>query len=136
TLRRRSRLKAVEPDAGFYIAHEAEMRAKGHYDSKRDPPPDLVIEIDYTSASIPRLPIYARLGVPEIWHYEDGVLTVLTLKANGQYGKAKRSLSFPMVPLAELQQFAVRDANIDETTWILQFRGWVRKRCLPKADKS
>jgi Uma2 family endonuclease len=132
TLRRRSRRKGVEPDEGFYIAHEAEMRAKVHYDPKRDPPPDLVIEIDYTSASLPRLPVYAKLGVPEIWHYEDDVLTVLTLKNNGQYGKARRSLAFPSVPLAELQRFAVRDRNVDETTWILQFRAWVRKRCLPK----
>ena len=132
TLRRRSRLKGVEPDAGFYIAHEAEMRAKGRYDPKHDPPPDLVIEIDYTSASLPRLPIYAKLGVPEIWHYEDGLLRVLTLKSNGHYGKARRSLSFPTVPLAELQRFAVRDLQVDETTWILQFRSWVRQRCLPK----
>jgi Uma2 family endonuclease len=132
TLRQRGRKQGVEPDAAFYIAREAQMRTRGHYDPKRDPPPDLVIEIDYTSASLPRLPVYANLGVPEIWHYEDGVLTVLTLKPNGHYGKAKRSLAFPTVPLAELQRFAVRDPKVDETTWILQFRAWVRQRCLPK----
>jgi hypothetical protein len=132
TLKRYAHRKGVEPDSGFYIAHEAQMRAKGRYDPKRDPPPDLVIEIDYTSASLPRLPVYAKLGVPEIWHYEDGVLTVLTLKNNGHYGKARRSLAFPTVPLAELQRFAVRDPHVDETTWIIQFRAWVRKRCVPK----
>jgi Uma2 family endonuclease len=31
-----------------------------------DPPPDLVIEIDITSGSLNKLPIFAALGVQEI----------------------------------------------------------------------
>jgi Uma2 family endonuclease len=132
TLRSRKRRKGIEPDEGFYIAHEAQMRMKDRYDEQRDPPPDLVIEIDYTSASLPRLPVYARLGVPEIWHYEDGEFTVLVLKNNGEYGKARKSLAFPVLPLTEFQRFVVRDPLVDETTWLRRFRAWVRERCLPK----
>jgi len=32
-----------------------------------DPPPDLVIEIDIPSPSFSKLPIYADMGVPDVW---------------------------------------------------------------------
>jgi Uma2 family endonuclease len=31
---------------------------------------DLVIEIDITSHSINKIPIYAQMGVPEVWRYD------------------------------------------------------------------
>ena len=34
---------------------------------KRDPPPDLTIEIDISSPSVAKEPFYAALGVREIW---------------------------------------------------------------------
>jgi Uma2 family endonuclease len=33
-------------------------------------PPDLIVEIDLTSFSLNKFPIYARLGVPEVWRYD------------------------------------------------------------------
>ena len=49
-----------------------------------DPPPDLAIEIDMTSPSIPRLPIYCALGIPEVWRF-DGETMVLLALVNGKY---------------------------------------------------
>ena len=42
------------------------VRGKSRLDLSMDPPPNLVIEIDITSSSIEKLPIYALLGVPEV----------------------------------------------------------------------
>ena len=38
--------------------------------------PDLVIEVIETSGGIDKLTIYQRLGVKEVWFWEDGVLTI------------------------------------------------------------
>lgn len=129
TLKSQRKLKGIEPDECFYVAHEAEMRSKDDYDAEFDPPPDLAIEIDWTNSSIPRLPVYARLGVPEIWRYAKRELTVHLLNSSGEYEASNHSLAFPMLPLQDFSQFIVRDPAIDETTWILQFRQWVRETC-------
>lgn len=45
----------------FYFQNEARIRGQLNFDLNQDPPPDLVLEIDLTSKSLPRFPIYARL---------------------------------------------------------------------------
>lgn len=126
TLRSRRKAKGIEPDECFYITREAEMRSRADYDPDRDPPPDLAIEIDWTHASVPRMPVYAKLGVPEVWRYADDQLTVYRLSETDEYEEAGSSLAFPTLPLDEFKRFTKRDPSIDETTWILQFRDWVR----------
>lgn len=46
TFRSKRIRKGLEPDECYYIANEARIRAKKKIDLRRDPPPDLVIEID------------------------------------------------------------------------------------------
>ncbi|MEG4506483.1 Uma2 family endonuclease [Microcoleus sp. F6_B4] len=35
--------------------------------------PDLAIEVVFTSGGIDKLQLYKRLGIPEVWFWEDGV---------------------------------------------------------------
>jgi Uma2 family endonuclease len=65
-----------EPDACFYIQHVETLRHPEHIDLTVDPPPDLVIEIDITSPSLNKLPIYTALGIPEVWWYTREGLTL------------------------------------------------------------
>ena len=67
TFKREDLERGFEPDSCLYIQNAARVRGKSRLDLSMDPPPDLVIEIDITSASIEKLPIYALLGVPEVW---------------------------------------------------------------------
>lgn len=131
TIKSRRKSKGVEPDECFYVAHEAEMRTKIDYDPERDPPPDLAIEIDWTSASVPRMPVYAQLGVPEVWRYAEEQLTVHCLTETGDYRESDQSTAFPFLPLDEFRTFIHKDPSIDETTWIRRFRQWVRTRFAP-----
>jgi Uma2 family endonuclease len=101
TWKRQIMQAGVEPDNCFYFQHEALVRGKLHFDLDKDPPPDLVLEVDLTSKSIPRLPLYARLGVPEIWQYEDGVLTIYQLQ-QGEYQTSSTSAIFPQLNILEL----------------------------------
>lgn len=133
TLRSRRKAKGLEPDECYYIAHELQMRRKTTYDPNRDPAPDLAIEVDWTSDSLPRLPLYAKLAVTEVWRYHQGRLMVLLLQPNGEYIASEQSIAFPTLPLDEFRRFVTRDLDVDETTWIRSFRQWVRERLVPKS---
>lgn len=54
------------------------------------PIPDLSIEIVFTSGGLNKLARYQALGVPEVWFWEDGVLTVHHLRDFG-YERIDRS---------------------------------------------
>jgi Uma2 family endonuclease len=104
TWRKRLKMAGVEPDNCFYFQHEAEVRGRLDLDiSKGDPPPDLALEIDLTSKSLDRFPIYARLEVPELWCYDEGVLKIYHLQ-KGDYVEAEASLALPQLPVQELPQ--------------------------------
>jgi len=95
TWKRESRMAGVEADNCFYFQNEAAIRGRLDLDLRKDPPPDLVLEIDITSKSLDRFPIYARLGVPELWCYDSGELKIYHLQ-DGKYIESQRSLVFPL----------------------------------------
>lgn len=91
----------VEPDNCFYFQNESKIRGKLEFDLSKDPPPDLALEIDITSKSLNRFPIYACIGVPEIWCYNSGELKIYQLQ-NEEYIEVETSLTFPTISLQEL----------------------------------
>jgi Uma2 family endonuclease len=80
TLKRSKKLKGAEPDSCYYLQNEPLVRSKQEIDLDKDPPPDLVLEIDITSGSLNKQPIYAAIGVPEFWHYDGNKLQVFLLQ--------------------------------------------------------
>ena len=84
TFKRKDLARGFEPDACFYIQNEARMRGKKRIDLDVDPAPDLVIEIDITNPSLNKFPIFASLGVAEIWRYDGDRVGIFLLQA-GQY---------------------------------------------------
>ena len=126
TFRRKDRGKGLEPDECYYFRDEAKMRGRKRIDLRKDPAPELVVEIDITHRSIAREPIYAAFGVPEIWRYDGIRLQCLHLKS-GQYVVRKMSLAFPFLEPSQLQQFIDRLEHEGETSIIFEFMEWVRK---------
>src|SRR5262245_56467105 len=53
TYQREDLHQGFEPDSGYYFAHAPELRGRC-IDPKTDPPPDLIIEVDVISPSLPR----------------------------------------------------------------------------------
>src|SRR5262245_35011499 len=84
TLRRESEQRGLEAEDCFRIQNEHRMRGRKDFDAERDPPPDLAVEIDITSSSLPRMSIYATLGVPEVWRFDGTTLTINLLR-RGRY---------------------------------------------------
>ena len=68
--------RGFEPDGCYYFTNVERMRAKKRIDLTKDPVPDLAIEVDISSPSISRFPIFARLGVQEVWRYHKGRVAI------------------------------------------------------------
>jgi Uma2 family endonuclease len=127
TCKRQDLAKGVEPDSSFYIQNEPIMRNKQNLDLTQDPPPDLVIEVDYTSASIDKLPIYLALGVPEVWRYDYPVMQIYQM-CEGIYIPCDVSPTFANLPLTiEIPHFLAQSLEIGEIPMIEAFRDWVRQ---------
>ncbi|MEM6503173.1 MAG: Uma2 family endonuclease [Cyanobacteria bacterium P01_C01_bin.89] len=131
TWRQHLKKMGVEADDCFYIQNEATVRGRTDLDTslKTDPPPDLVLEIDVTSKSLARFPIYAQLGVPEIWRYDEGKLEIYELVKEGIYQQRETSLALPKIPAHELPDLIEQHRSqgqraIRKTVrqWAAQFR--------------
>ncbi len=114
-----------EPDFCYYIKNEPVIRAQENIIVGQDPPPDLVLEVDITNPSDRRLPIYALLGVPEVWRYDGYSLEFLALQ-NGKYNPIEHSLSFPQLPAAIIVEYVQKRLTLGESKALRGFRAWVR----------
>ncbi|MDJ0658776.1 MAG: Uma2 family endonuclease [Crocosphaera sp.] len=130
TLKRDDVQKGIEPDACFYLKNEPEVRNKQNIDlNKGDIPPDLAIEIDITSGSLNKLPIYAALGVTEIWRYDGGVLQIYGLNLQKQsYEKINQSLAFPDLDITLIPQWLQQRLILGETATLKQVRQWIKEQ--------
>ncbi|XZN91976.1 MAG: Uma2 family endonuclease [Microcoleus sp.] len=125
TLEREDLTRAIEPDTCFYIQNESVVRGKS-INLPADPPPDLVVESDYTSSSLNKFSIYAALGVPEIWRYRNQSLVVYQL-VEGSYQERENSLAFGFLPIAEIPAFIEQSKTIGQRAAVRLFREKVRE---------
>ena len=125
TYRRRRKAKGVEPDTSFYVQNAARMIGKRTIDLEVDPPPDVVVEIDVSNESLSKFPIYAALGVPEIWLY-DGQQARLYELAEGNYQEMARSLAFPALTATALTDFLAQCKTSGQSAALAAFRRRLR----------
>jgi Uma2 family endonuclease len=130
TFRREDLKRGFEPDTCFYVQNEERIRGKTRLDLTVDPPPDLVVEIDITSPSLDKFPIYARIGVPEVWRYDGKKVTIFRLEGE-YYAEASESSTLPIVSSEVLSSFVEDSKVLGRATWLRRVREWVRKRSEP-----
>ena len=118
--------RGFEPDSCFYIQNEEQVRGKDRIDLTVDPPPDLVIEVDITSPSINKLPIYARLGIPEVWRYDGEELNILRLGDNG-YVEVSESAALPGLKSTVLAGLIEQSKSLRRTVWLREVRRKTRE---------
>jgi len=124
TFKRASLHKGFESDSAFYIARAAAMAGR-EIDPAIDPPPDLIIEVDVTSASLHRFPIFAAFGVPEVWRYDGSQVTFWRLEG-GRYVEAASSTAFPPLTAAVATRFLDESRSMGSTEWLRRVREWAR----------
>jgi Uma2 family endonuclease len=119
--------RGLQPDQSYYLANEPLVRGKDKYDPRIDPPPDLAIEVDVTRTSVPRMPVFAKIGVPEVWRLDKrGELRFFRL-AKAKYEVVEYSVSFPFLKPADLMRFLDRRGEIGETGVVREFVKWAKK---------
>ena len=125
TFKRKDLEKGLEPDECYYIHNYDRVYRKSKLDFTVDPPPDLAVEIDITRRSIARQPVYAALGIPELWRFDGSRLHVLHLK-KGKYVELESSRSFPFLPMSVFESFVVRMNSERPSSVLPEFVAWVR----------
>jgi Uma2 family endonuclease len=125
-----------EPDASFYFSENAaKVRGKRRISlDAGDPSPDLVVEVDITSPSASKLPIYARLGVAEVWRHDGARLTLLGLQrrdaeGEGHFAEIPESafLAPARVPGESLTRFVEEGLASGRPAWTRRVREWARE---------
>jgi Uma2 family endonuclease len=127
TFRRQDLERGTEPDSCFYIQNVERIRGRKEIDLAVDPPPDLVIEVEITSPAVPKLPVYARLGVPEIWLHNGRTPTILCL-VGGQYEVSDRSRVLPSLTASVLSEFVEQSKTLSTLAWRRMVRNWAREQ--------
>ncbi len=125
TFRREDLDRGFEPDSCFYIRNAAGVRGKKRIDLGTDPPPDLVIEIDISSPSLAKLPIFAKAGVPEVWRFDGSSLAIYEL-VGGEYMGRDSSVAFPAVTAADITAFIRDSETMERPEWVRKLRAWAR----------
>jgi Uma2 family endonuclease len=126
TFSREDLAKGLEPDECYYVEHADDIRGKDMLDLTIDPLPDLAGEVDNTSRSIPRQPIYAALGVPELWRFDGSKLFVLKLSRGNVYVPVSSSSVFPFLRMDEFEAFLLRMGRERQLAVLEDFRVWLR----------
>ena len=125
TLKREDLDRAAEPDNSYYIENEPLIRNKTNIDLTEDPPPDLIIEIEYSSSAINKLQLYEAIGVPELWRYNGKELFIYKLE-NGKYLQCENSTIFEAINIKEVTTFLEKQKNIGEIAMVKEFRSWLK----------
>jgi hypothetical protein len=127
TFRRRDLQRGLEPDQCYYTVNAHRMQGPRELDLSVDPPPDLALEVDFTSSSLDRMSIYAALGVAEVWRWTTAGIQIYHLQGSGEnrdYVSADRSLSFSMIPMDRLLDFLFTTQNLSEWDCVSAARSW------------
>lgn len=132
TMKQKKLKKGLEPDECYYVANvKRVIGLKRKLDLRKDPPPDLAIEVDITAGSVPREPIYAALRVPEIWRYDGERVGVLLRRPDGTYAPAAASVAFPALPMEQVNQFLAVGLAEGQSAAVRALRAWTRSTRQP-----
>ncbi len=127
TLTRDDLERGAEPDSSYYIQNEPLVRDKAEIDLDNDPPPDLVLEVEYSRSRIDKLSLYAAMGIPEFWRYNGSVLRIYRLEL-GQYVQRNNSPTFAPIAVTEIPKFLQQSRKVGEITCTRNFRNWIRQQ--------
>src|SRR5918995_1019410 len=79
TFRRQDLERGFEPDASFYVQNETRVRNRREVDLTVDPPPDVVLEMEMGRSAFDKLPLFASMGVPEVWRCDGQRVSIFIL---------------------------------------------------------
>ena len=131
TFKKQRRKTGFEGDDTFYFSYLDELRKPGkQIDLKRDPAPDLVIEVDISNPSLEKFPLFARLGVTEVWRWHDNELTIYQ-RVGEAYEPSATSHFLPNVTAAEINELIYEQQTMSMRQWNQIVRAYAQE-CLAR----
>jgi Uma2 family endonuclease len=127
TFRREDLQRGFEPDACFYVQNATRIRGKTELDLTIDPPPDVVIEVDLSNPSLAKFPIFAQLGVPEVWRYDGRQWQIFQLVAE-EYVQQVQSTALPCLTAEVLTNMLDESRSLERLLWLRRVRTWIREQ--------
>lgn len=127
TFKREDLLRGFEPDTSFYFERASRVAQRKRIDLTVDPPPDLVIEIDITHPSLDKFPIFAGLGVPEVWRCDGARLQIFVLQ-DAEYVERAESGALPGVTGEVLTRFVAISRTTKRAAWLREVRAWAQRQ--------
>ena len=126
--------RGLRGDSSHYVRSVAAVAGRGEIDlDAEDPPPDLAVEVVFSSPLNRKEEVYAALGVGELWVWRDDALAVRTLDdGGGGYTAAADSPNLPGFPFALAADLIARRDEVGQTELLRRFREAVR----PAADPT
>jgi Uma2 family endonuclease len=116
--------RGFQPDSCFYLGDSVRaIQGKKRLDVSIDPPPDLVVEVDVTNRSLNKLPLYATIGVPEIWRFNLERLIVYCLNGT-TYQEERTSTVFAGVSVDDLLIFIQQADEMPRKALFFQIMRW------------
>ena len=119
--------RGFEPDSCFYVQPVDAIRGQTTIDVATDLHPDLVIEIDITHPSLEKLPVYAAIGVPEVWRSDGQQIVIYRLEA-GTYIAANTSVVLPGITAHQVMSFLTLSTTMPRHAWFAAIQAQVQPR--------
>ncbi len=116
--------KGTEPDDCYYLQNASRVIGKD-IDLNIDPPPDLAIEVDLSSPSLKKFPIYAALGVPELWRHKRGRVKFYQLGIS-DYEEISQSFAFPFLSPDVITEHVRMGLEQGPMPMLRSFADWIR----------
>ena len=110
TLRKEEHQRGLEPDECYSRGSDKDV-------------PDIAIEVVVTRGTIDKLDVYSRLGIREVWVFEDDAFRLFTLRGD-RYEPLASSEVLPEPDLAEIARFA---RERDQHAALTGYRAALRK---------
>jgi Uma2 family endonuclease len=123
TYRRQDLESGFEPDASFYIQSEPLIRGRRQVDLSVDPPPDVVVEMELSRSALDKLPLFASMGIPEVWRCDGQRVTIL-LRDGETYCDVASSLALPVLTSDVLTRFLTESRTRLSPDWFRAVSQW------------
>lgn len=123
TFKRADLDRGFEADCCFYLGQAPTIRPSEYIDLHRDPPPDLVVEIDISRSSVNKLGLFAAFAVPEVWQHKGDRLEIHVLTGDS-YVERDISVVMPGVRADEVFGLVGAAMNHRRRAWLQKVRTW------------
>jgi Uma2 family endonuclease len=128
TFRAKKKKGGFEGDLVYYVGGRTNVRLGDRLKVNLavDPPPDLVVEIDITTRSAGKYPLFARLGILEVWHYTPERFAWYALES-GVYVPIETSRMIAGLPLVAVsKRLATVTVDDDDLVLFGEWDHWLR----------